>query len=54
MKSSAQRKQDERMRMRVQGYILRQIWIKPKDWPRVQRYLKRFAPSHLPQPDEHS
>jgi hypothetical protein len=42
MKDAAERKRDERDRMRAEGYVLRQIWVKPKDWPRVQKYLARF------------
>lgn len=40
-KSGAERKQDERDRMRARGFVLRQIWVHPKDWPRVQTYLAR-------------
>jgi hypothetical protein len=42
MKDVAERKRDERKRMRKAGYVLRQFWIRPKDWQRVQRYLQRF------------
>ena len=38
-KSPAERKRDERERMREAGYVLRQFWVHPKDWERVQRYL---------------
>lgn len=41
MKSPAERKADERERMRDSGFILRQIWVKPRDWKRVQKYLDR-------------
>jgi len=27
--------------MRRAGFVLRQFWVHPKDWPLVQRYLKR-------------
>jgi hypothetical protein len=40
-KTAAERKRDERERMRNQGFVLRQLWVHPKDWPRVQRYLER-------------
>jgi len=34
-KSVAERKRDERERMRKSGFVLRQFWVHPKDWPRV-------------------
>lgn len=34
-----ERKQAERDRMRKAGFVLRQFWVHPKDWPRVQKYL---------------
>jgi hypothetical protein len=40
-KSAAQRKRDERARAREKGYVLRQFWVHPQDWPRVQAYLLR-------------
>jgi len=42
MKSPAQRKRDERKRMRKAGYVLRQFWVHPKDWARVAKYLQRI------------
>jgi hypothetical protein len=27
--------------MRDAGYVLRQLWVHPKDWPLVQTYLRR-------------
>ena len=41
-KTAAERKQDERDRMRERGYVLRQVWVHPKDWLRVQTYLARI------------
>lgn len=40
-RTATERKQDERERMRERGYVLRQIWVHPKDWPRVQKYVAR-------------
>lgn len=40
-KSVAERKADERARMRKLGYVLRQFWVHPQDWPRVKKYLER-------------
>lgn len=42
MKSATERKADERERMRARGFILRQFWVHPKDWPRVQAYLLKI------------
>lgn len=41
-KSAAERKREERERMRDNGFVLRQFWVHPKDWPRVQTYLLRI------------
>jgi hypothetical protein len=38
-KSAATRKQGERQRMRFAGFVLRQFWVHPTDWPRVSKYL---------------
>jgi hypothetical protein len=40
-KTDAERKQAERDRMRERGYVLRQVWVHPKDWTLVSKYLKR-------------
>ena len=41
-KTPAQRKADERERMRARGYVLRQAWVHPDDWERVKKYLDRI------------
>ena len=41
-KTVNERKADERARKRALGYVLRQFWIHPKDWERVQKYLQRI------------
>jgi hypothetical protein len=38
--SAARRKRAERDRRRKAGFVLRQIWVRPGDWPRVRRYLE--------------
>ncbi len=38
--SAARRKRAERERRRKAGFVLRQIWVRPSDWPRVKRYLE--------------
>jgi len=47
-KDAAQRKRDERERMRERGLVLRQFWVHPKDWPLVQRYLARTLKRRMP------
>ena len=42
-RTDAERKRDERKRMRDRGYILRSVWVHAQDWPRVQKYLERVA-----------
>ena len=27
---------------RAKGLVLKQIWVKPDNWGRIQQYLKRF------------
>jgi hypothetical protein len=41
VKNSAERMRELRDRMRAEGYVLRQFWVHPKDWDRVQTYLRR-------------
>jgi len=41
-KTPAKRKADERERMRAGGFILRQMWVHPKDWARVRAYVQRL------------
>ena len=40
-KTVNERKADERARMRAAGFVLRQFWVHPDDWPKVQKYLAR-------------
>jgi hypothetical protein len=40
--AAAERKRQERKRMRAQGFILRHVWVMPSDWSRVQQYLLRI------------
>ncbi len=37
---AAKKKREERTRMRLKGYILRQMWVHPKDWPSVSAMLR--------------
>jgi hypothetical protein len=41
-KTAAERKQDERERMRERGYVLRQFWVHPLDAERVRSYVDRL------------
>jgi hypothetical protein len=46
MKGAAERKRDERTRMRAKGLVLRQFWVHPKDWAKVQAFLIRLLKRH--------
>jgi hypothetical protein len=35
------RKAAERARMRDRGFVLRQLWVHPHDWPAVREYVER-------------
>jgi hypothetical protein len=39
VKPDAERKRDERERMRARGYVLRQVWVHPDDAAKVQRQI---------------
>jgi len=43
MKTAAQRKAAQRARQNKAGLQRYEIWLKPADWPKVQKYLKRYA-----------
>jgi hypothetical protein len=38
---AAARKRIERDRRREAGFVPREIWVRPADWPRVEKYLLR-------------
>jgi hypothetical protein len=42
MKSDAQRQQARRERMRRDGFVLRQVWVHPQDWPIVREQIARI------------
>ena len=41
-KSDAERKAAERERMREAGFVLRQVWVHPRDWQRAKVYLQQL------------
>jgi len=41
MKSPTERQRDTRRRMRAAGFVLRQLWVHPADWPAVKAYVER-------------
>ena len=41
-KTAAQRKQDERDRMRALGFVLRQAWVHEDDVERFAKYVERL------------
>jgi hypothetical protein len=40
MSTAAEQKRQHRDRMRQLGYVLKQLWVKPREWPRVQAFIK--------------
>jgi hypothetical protein len=42
-KSTAERVQELRDRMRAAGFVLRQVWVHPGDWERVKAFIARLA-----------
>ena len=43
MKDSAERKRMDRARKRKEGFVLKQIWVKPESWLRIKKYLDRVT-----------
>jgi len=41
VKTDSERKRNERNRKRKDGYVLKQIWVKPEHWDRVKKYISR-------------
>ncbi len=44
VKPTAGRVRNLRARMRKSGYVLKQIWVKPRQWKRIKKYLDRVRP----------
>lgn len=42
MKSDAERKRDERQRMRAKGLVLVQVWVHPENRERLRKYVARL------------
>ena len=42
MKTAAELKRIDRARKRAEGYILKQIWVKPEYWEKIKTYIKRI------------
>lgn len=49
-RTAAQRKAAERARLREQGFVLKEVWVRPDDWPRLQAYAARLAGPVAPAP----
>lgn len=47
-KDEAAAKRGQRERMRLEGYILKQIWVRPSEWPLVKRHIERLAKRRQP------
>lgn len=41
MNKAAELKRKDRARKREQGYVLKQIWVKPERWARIKKYIDR-------------
>ncbi len=33
----------ERAKRRMEGFVPKEIWVRPEHWPQVKRYLERLA-----------
>jgi len=42
-KTAAELKRTVRENKRKAGFVCKQIWIRPHDWPKVRAYLAKFA-----------
>jgi len=42
MKSHAEAKRESRAKKRSEGYVLKQIWVKPGNWVKIKKYLERW------------
>lgn len=42
-KSTAERMQKLRDGMRAAGFVLRQVWVHPADWPKIKAAIARAA-----------
>lgn len=41
-KTTAERMAELRQRMRGTGFVLRQVWVHPKDWKRVKTLIDQL------------
>ena len=46
-KGDAQRKRDERQRMRGKGFVLKHSWVHPDDWADVRDHVNRLKQARL-------
>jgi len=40
MKSAAELKRIQREKKRKEGFILKQLWVKPESWKKIQKFIK--------------
>lgn len=38
----AEKKRNQRERMRREGYVLKQVWVRPEHWAAVKRFIERL------------
>ena len=41
MSKSAELKRKDRARKRKEGFVLKQIWVKPDNWPKLKEHIKK-------------
>jgi hypothetical protein len=41
-KKAAELKRQNRERMRAAGFVIKQIWVRPADWPLVQKLVNKL------------
>jgi len=48
VRSAAERKADQRQRLRKAGYKAFEVWVHLDDWPRVKRFIERLRKRREP------
>ncbi len=43
MTDEAAKKRNQRERMRREGYVLKQVWVRPEHWAQVKRFIERMV-----------
>ena len=43
MTDEAAKKRNQRELMRREGYVLKQVWVRPEHWAKVKRFIERMV-----------